>query len=143
MIQRYIKIILYIAGGIMLLAGLQFIVPLPLLQAQQLVVSDSAGILFARHWSLLVACLGGLLIYSARHPECRIPIIVAVTVEKIGLVGVLLMSLNDAALKPMLPVIVLDGGFVILFLIYLFGRNGSSEVDKDNDDKIRVKSSVP
>ncbi|MET3139525.1 hypothetical protein AAKU61_003906 [Undibacterium sp. GrIS 1.2] len=129
MIQRHIKLILYIAGGIMLLVGLQFIAPLPLLQAQKLVVTDSAGILFARHWGLLVACLGGLLIYSASHPECRTPVIVAVTIEKICLVGVLLMSLNDPALKPMQPVIVLDGVFVILFLIYLVGKkNDNSQI---------------
>lgn len=130
MIQRHIKLILYIAGGIMLLVGLQFIAPLPLLQAQKLVVTDSAGILFARHWGLLVACLGGLLIYSASHPECRTPVIVAVTIEKICLVGVLLMSLNDPALKPMQPVIVLDGVFVILFLIYLLGKtkNDNSQI---------------
>ena len=141
MIQRHIKLILYIAGGIMLLVGLQFIAPLPLLQAQKLVVTDSAGILFARHWGLLVACLGGLLIYSASHPECRAPVIVAVTIEKICLVAVLLMSLNDPALKPMQPVIVLDGVFVILFLIYLLGRNGSG--DANTHDKSRVKSSAP
>ncbi|MCU6435488.1 hypothetical protein LPB67_17055 [Undibacterium sp. Jales W-56] len=122
MIARYIKAILMIAGGIMLLVGLQFIAPAQLLHIQNLVVADSAGLLFARHWGLLVACLGGLLMYSAFLPALRTPVIIAVTIEKICLVGVLLGSLNDPALKPMLPVIALDGLFVIVFLLYLSGK---------------------
>ncbi|MFZ6844452.1 hypothetical protein [Undibacterium sp. RuTC16W] len=127
MIARYIKAILITGGIIMLLVGLQFIAPQQLLHIQNLVVSDSAGLLFARHWGLLVACLGGLTVYSAYHPPLRAPVIIAVTIEKICLVGVLLASMDDPALKPMLPVIALDGLFIVLFLLYLSGKRNAAE----------------
>lgn len=52
-----------------------------------LVVGDNTGLLFARHWGLMAACFGALLIFAGARPNFRKPIVLAVLVEKLGLVA--------------------------------------------------------
>ena len=44
-------------------------------------------LLIARHWGLLAALVGSLLVYSAFHPEVRAPVVVVAIVEKLVLAG--------------------------------------------------------
>jgi hypothetical protein len=45
--------------------------------------SDATVILMARHWSLLVALVGGLLMYAGYHPEARVPAMIVGAAEKL------------------------------------------------------------
>jgi hypothetical protein len=44
-------------------------------------------LLISRHWGLLAALVGSLLVYSAFHPEVRTPVMVVAIVEKLVLAG--------------------------------------------------------
>jgi hypothetical protein len=48
---------------------------------------DRFTLLIARHWGLLAALVGGLLVYSAFHPEVRAPVVAVAIVEKLVLAG--------------------------------------------------------
>src|SRR5438309_1724112 len=85
---EHVATILWITGGLTATPFLQFVAPRLVLQRlYRIELSDEAGILFARHWGLLAAAFGGLLMYAAMHPEVRIPIVVAAMAEKAGLVA--------------------------------------------------------
>jgi hypothetical protein len=45
-------------------------------------MTDSVGLLIARHWGLLIFLVGALLVYAAYHTEVRIPALVIAGVEK-------------------------------------------------------------
>jgi len=47
--------------------------------------SDPLTLLLARHWALLAALVGALLIYAAYHPEVRAPAMLIAAVEKFAL----------------------------------------------------------
>jgi hypothetical protein len=53
--------------------------------------SDATVILMARHWSMLVALIGGLLMYAAFHLEARVPAMVLGAAEKL-IFGVLVIA---------------------------------------------------
>lgn len=48
---------------------------------------DPFTLLIARHWGLLAALVGGLLVHSAFHPEVRAPVVVVAIAEKLVLAG--------------------------------------------------------
>lgn len=52
---------------------------------------DALTVLIARHWGLLVALVGGLLIYAAYNPEVRTPVMIAAIVEKFA-IGLLVLG---------------------------------------------------
>jgi hypothetical protein len=52
---------------------------------------DRLTVLIARHWGLLVALVGGLLVYAAYHPEVRLPVMIAAIVEKLA-IGALIFT---------------------------------------------------
>jgi len=54
--------------------------------------SDATVILMARHWSLLVALVGGLLIYAAYNPEARIAAMIVGAAEKLVFGGLVIAS---------------------------------------------------
>ncbi len=56
------------------------------------IVDEPLAIFFVQHWSLLVACVGGLLLYSAFRESYRVPVMTAAMIEKAGLV--LLVAMN-------------------------------------------------
>ena len=45
-------------------------------------LSDSLGLIVARHWALLIFLVGGLLVYAAYRPEIRVPALIVAVVEK-------------------------------------------------------------
>ena len=86
MIAAHIQIILIVTGAFTALAFGQFTAPSKLLrliygQAQ----ADAASLMLARHWGLLVSCVGLLLIYAAFEPTVRIPVMIFAMIEKIAL----------------------------------------------------------
>lgn len=114
-LDRYLPAILRVTGAVTMLSGLQFLAPTLMLRAQGLDVSDDAGLFFARHWALVVCCLGGLLYYSARQAELRRPVIFVATLEKLALVLMVVMNGSNPALAGMRPAAIFDALCVLLF----------------------------
>src|SRR5262249_3500653 len=75
--------VLWVTGAFTVTPILQFIAPRPVLaRLYRIELADEAGVLFARHWGLLAACFGGLLLFAAAHPELRPAVVTAALVEK-------------------------------------------------------------
>ena len=53
------------------------------------VTADPLTLLLARHWGLLAALVGALLVYAAFHPEVRFVAMLIAAVEKLGLAALL------------------------------------------------------
>jgi hypothetical protein len=72
----------------------------------------------ARHWGLLVALVGGLLIYAAYHPEVRIPVLAVAAIEKLA------VGLFFGTALPRSPIVMLvivgDAVMALLCLLLLF-----------------------
>jgi hypothetical protein len=85
-----------------------------------LAVGDDVGMLFARHWGLMAACFGALLIFSAMRPDVRKPIVFAALVEKLGLVSLIAMGWNTPALAGLHLTAFFDGACVFLYGAYLY-----------------------
>ena len=74
----------------------------------------------ARHWGLLIFCVGALLIYAAFSPPARAPILVFAVIEKIGLgVCVLGTLLRRQGIVAVLAVA--DLLMALVYLLYLLG----------------------
>ena len=54
--------------------------------------TDPLALLLARHWALLAALVGGLLLYAAYHPEVRVAAMTMAAVEKLGFAGLILFG---------------------------------------------------
>ena len=91
MFTAYIEPMLMITGAVTAsMIGL-CLAPRPLLRllfggAPQ----DAVSLLIARHWGLLVACVGALLIYAAFEPAIRVPVLWAAVAEKLALVALVM-----------------------------------------------------
>jgi hypothetical protein len=77
---------------ILLVIGLYTLGALPQLFAPRLFLSkvtlgvqtsDAVTLLLARHWALLAALVGGLLVYASFHPEVRGPALAIGSLEKL------------------------------------------------------------
>jgi hypothetical protein len=51
--------------------------------------SDPLALLLARHWALLAALVGALLVYAAYHSEVQRPAMAIAAVEKLALAGLI------------------------------------------------------
>ena len=85
MIVKHFTKILYVCGVITMLPILLFFIPWPMFTLTGMSMAANTGVLFAKHWGLLAASIGGLLFYSAMHPPLRRPIVIAAAIEKLGL----------------------------------------------------------
>lgn len=119
MLERHFTKVLLVTGLVTFSPLLMFLIPTFYLSANQLAVGDATGMLFARHWGLMAACFGSLLIYAALRPVYRTPIVFAAAVEKAGLVFLILMSWNDPAIAGLQVAAVFDGACVLLYGAYL------------------------
>lgn len=81
-----------------------------------LVVGDDTGLLFARHWGLMAARFGALLIFAAARPNFRKPIVLAALVEKLGLMVLIALAWNTPALAGLHVAALFDGACVLLLL---------------------------
>jgi len=120
--EKLIRPVLNVSGVVTLLGGLQFFAPAQVLRASGVPVSEAAGLFYAQHWALLVLVMGAMLLYAARHPELRRPILLAVGAEKLGLVGMLLMQWSEPALQGLHLAAFFDGACVLLYALYLLRR---------------------
>jgi hypothetical protein len=82
---------------------------------------DALSLLIARHWGLLVALVGGLLIYAAYHAEVRVPTLIVAIVEKAAFA--LCIFVSPFRRRPVVLVMALaDAGMAAVYLIYLTGQ---------------------
>ena len=120
MIAPYIDIILYITGALTASMIFQFLFPkLMLEKVNEVKITSDAGQLFARHWGLAVFGFGALLIYAGYKPMYREPIILAATIEKIGLVLLILADFKKPYTKKLKLAMYFDIVCITLYTLYL------------------------
>ena len=120
-ISSHIEFILGITG--VLTAGMfaQFVAPTWVLRHTfGTLPSDAVSRMFARHWGLLLFCIGVLLVYAAFHPSIRMPAMVVASIEKAGFVACVFgTSVRE---QPMARIMAAgDAVMVIVFVLYLSG----------------------
>lgn len=80
-------------------------------------------LLIARYMTMLVACIGGLLIYAGYHPEARVPILIAGAAEKL-VFGALIVT---SPLRTRLLTMAVAGADAVMGILYVvFLVQGSS-----------------
>jgi len=74
----------------------------------------------ARHWGLLLFCVGALLVYAAFHPPLRQPAVVLALVEKVGFVACVFgTSLRQ---RPIASIMAAgDAVMAVVYVLYLVG----------------------
>ncbi len=86
-------LVLIVTGTLTAAAGIGLLAPrqvLTLLFGVRTV--DRTAILVARHWCVLIALVGGLLIYAGSHPQVRVPVMIAASAEKLVLAALVFAS---------------------------------------------------
>jgi hypothetical protein len=121
MIGAHIELILIVTGALTTVALVQFIAPS---QVLRMIYGEAPTnvvcLALARHWGLLIFCVGVLLIYAAFHPSVRGPAMVLGATEKIALgVGVLSTSLRE---RPVAAAIAAgDSLIAVVYIVNLAG----------------------
>ncbi len=83
---------------------------------------DALTTVIARHWGLLVALVGGLLMYAAYHPEVRVPVMVVAVAEKLAIGGLIVASRFRT--KPGAVIVACaDSAMALLYVAILAARN--------------------
>src|SRR5499427_10481064 len=79
------------------------------------VPSGTLSIILARHWGLLLFCVGMLLVYSAFHPPLRQPAVVLASVEKAGFVA----CVFGTSLRQRPIAAIMAAGVAVMVLVYV------------------------
>ena len=120
-ITSNIDVILIVTGTLTATMLVQFVAPLwTMRQTFGETPSGVASIVTARHWGLLLFCVGMLLVYSAFHPTLREPAMVLASIEKAGFA----VCVFGSSLRRMLVLSVMaaaDTLMVFVFALYLTG----------------------
>jgi hypothetical protein len=120
-ITANIGIILLVTGAITAAMLAQFVAPLWVVgHVYGESPSDPPGIALARHWGLLLFCIGALLMYSAFHPPLRRPAVVVASLEKAGFVACVFgTSLRRQRIPALMAAA--DALMTLVYLLYLSG----------------------
>ena len=112
--------ILIVTGALTATMLAQFVAPSWILRlAYGEVPTGVVSIALARHWGLLLFCVGALLIYSAFYQPLREAAVVLAAVEKAGFVALFGTSLYQ---RPMALIMAVgDAVMVLVFVFYLAG----------------------
>ncbi|HEX7942171.1 MAG TPA: hypothetical protein VF488_10225 [Gemmatimonadaceae bacterium] len=87
MLVEHFAVVLWVTGALTATPIVQFAMPrLVLARMYRIELTDEAALFIARHWGLLAASIGGLLMFAAAHPELRPAVVTAALVEKVGMV---------------------------------------------------------
>ena len=119
MIDKHFTKILYVCGFLTMTPIVMFFLPWLTLSMLGLDVGREAGVPFTKHWGLMAACFGGLLVYAAGHPEARRPIVIAAAIEKMGLCVIIAVGWSDPGFAAFHLTLFVDGLFVLLYGLYL------------------------
>jgi hypothetical protein len=120
-IATQIEPILIITGAATAIALIQFIAPSQILRmVYGEAPTDAISLGLARHWGLLIFCVGVLLIYAAFHPSVRDPAMGFAATEKVALgTGVLGTSLRRYGLAA--AIAAGDSLIALVYIAYLTG----------------------
>lgn len=122
MITSNIEVVLVVTGILTATMLVQFVAPSwTIRHTFGEIPAGAAGSVIARHWGLLLFCVGALLVYSAFHPAVRGPAVVLALVEKAGFVGCVLATSLRRRLLPLIMAAT-DAVMVLIFALYLTGR---------------------
>jgi hypothetical protein len=114
---------LIVTGALTALAGVGLAAPrLVVRTVFGTALADAATVLVARHWCLLIALVGGLLIYAGFHTEARVPIMVAAIVEKLAF-GALVVT---SPMRKRLATIAVAGADAAMAVLYILSLAQSS-----------------
>ena len=116
MIANHIQLILIVTGAFTAIAFGQFVAPAKLLRLiYGETQADAASVMLARHWGLLVGCVGLLLIYAAFEPAVRVHFMIFAVIEKVAF-GALILGSN---LRRQSPAAAIAVGDLLISLIYV------------------------
>ena len=121
MISSNIEAVLVVTGVLTAGALVQFVAPSwTLRHTFGEVPSGAVSMTLARHWGLLLFCVGALLVYSAFYRPLREPAVVLALVEKAGFVAcVFATSLRQ---RPMASIMAAgDAVMSVVYVLYLVG----------------------
>lgn len=121
MITSNIEVILIVTGALTAAMVVQFFAPSWMLRhTYGEAPSGAISIALARHWGLLLFCVGALLVYSAFHPALRAPALVLASVEKAGFVACVLgTSLRQYPIASIMAAA--DAVMTLIYVLYLTG----------------------
>jgi hypothetical protein len=120
MLAEHIAVVLWVTGAFTATPILQFVAPRQVLaRMYRIELTDEAGLFFARHWGLLAAAFGGLLMFAAGHPAVRAPIVVAALVEKAGIAAAFVAARQRPFARGLRLVAAFDTACVIVYAIWL------------------------
>ena len=80
----------------------------------------SSALFFVRHWGVLIAVVGALIVYSADAQAIRTPVLVAAAAEKFAM-GLFVFFGPVKRTGAMTAIATVDGVFAILYVAYLAG----------------------
>lgn len=124
MIEAHASLVLAVTGVLTLTAGAGVILPRLLFKTFfGLATADASAVVVARHWSLLIALVGALLLYAAYHPETRVPILVVAAAEKLALA---LLVFTGPLRKRTLTVAIVAADVVMALLYMLILARGTA-----------------
>jgi hypothetical protein len=120
MLAEHIAVVLWVTGAITATPILQFVAPRPVLaRLYRIELTDEAGLFFARHWGLLAAAIGGLLMFAAGHPAVRSAVVTAALVEKAGIAVAFGAAYRRPFARGLRLVAAFDTVCVIVYAIWL------------------------
>src|SRR5262249_30762108 len=121
MIAAHIQPLLLVTGFVTTLAVAIFVAPragLKLLFGVE--QADPMTMFIARHWGLLVALVGGLLVAAAYEPGLRVPAMALAVAEKLAIVAMIAFGPLKRT-RGMLAIAWGDGTMAVLYVLGLLG----------------------
>lgn len=120
MLVEHFAVVLWVTGALTATPIVQFATPkLVLARMYRIELTDEAGLFIARHWGLLAASIGGLLMFAAAHPELRPAVVTAALVEKVGMVVAFALVRRQPFARGLRMVAAVDGACVVLYAAWL------------------------
>lgn len=120
MLVEHFAAVLWVTGAITTVPVLQFFAPKQVLALMyRIELTDEAGLFLARHWGLLAASMGGLLMFAAAHPEVRPAVVTAALIEKAGLAVAVALVHRRPFARGLRMVVAFDTACVLLYATWL------------------------
>jgi len=119
---NYVNIMLYVTGIFTTSVIVFFFAPeLAMERLLKISLKDVFSVFLVRHWALLIGLFGLLIICSAHNPEIRNAVLIAASIEKAGLVLLILKNFNREFTRGLRGVMLVDATCVALYVLYLAG----------------------
>ena len=120
MLVEHFAAALWVTGAITTAPVLQYFAPRQVLALMYSIeLTDEAGLFLARHWGLLAASIGGLLMFAAAHPAVRPAVVTAALVEKAGIAVAFVLVRRRPFARGLRMVAAFDTACVLLYAVWL------------------------